>query len=160
MIFVHPKHATWCVSRVLSPIVRGIESLLDGAPVLGPESSSGWFTVGNTIQDTNSTLFLNVDLSPTTSYKPLTLDETAATTTWSLSGDTIITDGQQNFVVCPISGSELWNFYLQTGQRKILNSRMFLFWSVLTCLCIVILGSEMPTSSCTNWITIHLPCLC
>ncbi|KAL5529121.1 hypothetical protein ACEPAG_5095 [Sanghuangporus baumii] len=108
---------------------------IDGAPVLGPESSSGWFSIGSTIQDTNSSLYLNVDMSPTTSYKPLTLGDTATTTTWSLSGDTIVASGQQNFVVCPTDGSELWNFFLQTGN-------------------------DMPSSSCTDWITIHLPCLC
>ncbi|EJD05944.1 uncharacterized protein FOMMEDRAFT_77495 [Fomitiporia mediterranea MF3/22] len=108
---------------------------VDGAPVLGPESSSGWFNIGSTVQDTNSSLFLNVDMSATTSYKPLTLDDTATTTTWSMSGDTIIASGQQNFVVCPSDNSSLLNFFLQTGN-------------------------DMPSSTCTDWITIHLPCLC
>lgn len=91
---------------------------IDGAPVLGPEESSGWFAISNTIQDTNSTLFLNVDQSVSTSYQPLTLDPTAKTTTWTMSGDTIV-DGQQNFVVCPIAGSANYNFYLQTGKLLI-----------------------------------------
>ncbi|KAH8117463.1 hypothetical protein DFH11DRAFT_1013317 [Phellopilus nigrolimitatus] len=108
---------------------------LDGAPVLGPESSCGWFDIGSTVQDTNSTLFLNVNMTATTSWKPLTLDATATTSTWGLSGDTIVDGGTQNFVVCPISGSANYNFYLQTGD-------------------------DMPSSECTDWITIHLPCLC
>ena len=74
-------------------------------------------------------------MSATTSWKPLTLDTTAKTTTWGMSGDTIIDSNTQNFVVCPIAGSSNFNFYLQTGN-------------------------DMPSSACTDWITIHLPCLC
>ncbi|THH09355.1 hypothetical protein EW145_g2066 [Phellinidium pouzarii] len=108
---------------------------LDGAPVLGPEASSGYFNIGSTIQDSNSSLFLNIDMSATTSFKPLTLDTTALTTSWAMSGDTIVDGSMQNFVVCPISGSANYNFFLQTGD-------------------------DMPSDECTDWITIHLDCLC
>jgi hypothetical protein len=109
-----------------------------GAPILGPEASSGYFTIGSTIalNSGSGKLYLNVNTTVTTSYKPLTLDATAKTTNWALSGDTITTGGQQNFLVCPITGSSNWNAYLQTGN-------------------------DVPAgSSCANYITIHLPCLC
>lgn len=31
--------------------------------MLGPVDSCGWFDIGSTVQDTNSTLYLNVDMS-------------------------------------------------------------------------------------------------
>ncbi|GJJ06471.1 hypothetical protein Clacol_000663 [Clathrus columnatus] len=72
-----------------------------GVPELGPESSSGYFTIGSTITLNNpngTSLFLNVDDSATTDWKPLSFDATATTTTWGLSGDTIIYGSLQNFV--------------------------------------------------------------
>jgi len=106
-----------------------------GAPILGPEASASNFTVGSTVEMSGATLFLNVNMNVTTSYKPLTLDSTAKTTTWTMSGDTIVASGQQNFVVCPMTGSSNFNLFLQTGD-------------------------DMPSTACTDWITIHLPCLC
>ncbi|KIJ49455.1 carbohydrate-binding module family 1 protein [Sphaerobolus stellatus SS14] len=110
---------------------------IGGTPTLGPEASSGYFTIGSTIALNNadgSQLFFNVNANATTAWKPVTFDKTATTTTWSLSGDTIIYGNQQNFIVCPISGSTNYNLYLSTSN-------------------------DMPTG-CTNYITIHLPCLC
>ncbi|KAF7523365.1 hypothetical protein G7054_g11775 [Neopestalotiopsis clavispora] len=57
---------------------------------MGPESSSEYFDVNGTIESTNTTRYLNVG-SDSTSYKTLTLGETANTTAWGLEGDTIIT---------------------------------------------------------------------
>jgi hypothetical protein len=57
---------------------------------MGPESSSEYFDVNGTIESTNTTRYLNVG-SDSTSYKTLTLAETANTTAWGLEGDTIIT---------------------------------------------------------------------
>jgi len=108
-------------------------------PILGPEASSGYFTIGSTVQLNSATggapLFLNVNTTGTNDWKSLSLDATATTETWTLSGDTLVASGQQNFVVCPISGSANFDLYLQTG-------------------------TAMPSTACTNWITIHLPCLC
>lgn len=111
---------------------------VDGGPVLGPESGAGLFTIGSTVQLNSAIgppLFLNVNMTATTSWKPLTLDATATTTTWTMSGDTIVDGNTQNFAVCPISGSTNYNLFLQTGN-------------------------DMPSDACTDWITIHLPCLC
>ncbi|KAF8585978.1 carbohydrate-binding module family 1 protein [Ramaria rubella] len=111
---------------------------IGGTPVLGPEASSGYFTIGSTISlnVNGTTLFLNVDEGATTDYKPLTLDATATTTTWGLSGDTIIYGSLQNFIVCPITSSTNYNLYL-SGTNN-----------------------DMPATTCTNYLTIHLPCLC
>jgi len=106
--------------------------------VLGPEDSAGEFLIGNTIQLSNSSspLFFNVNSTATTSYKPVFFSSTAVTNTWDMSGDTIIDGNTQNFLVCPISGSSNFDLFLQTGD-------------------------DMPDGAgCTDWITIHLPCLC
>lgn len=121
------------------PVYHLYLQAIGGAPMLGPESSSGYFTIGSTVALNNfngTELYLNVNTTVSTSYKPLTLGSTATTTNWSLSGDTIVSGGQQNFLVCPILGSSNWNLYLQ-------------------------LGNDVPAGeSCTDYITIHLPCLC
>lgn len=59
-------------------------------PVMGPEATSEYFTIGETIQSTNTSLYLNIG-EASTSYLPLSLDTTATTTAWGLEGDTIIT---------------------------------------------------------------------
>lgn len=59
-------------------------------PVMGPEATSEYFTIGETIQSTNTSLFLNIG-EASTSYLPLSLDTTVTTTAWGLEGDTIIT---------------------------------------------------------------------
>lgn len=59
-------------------------------PVMGPEATSEYFTIGETIQSTNTSLYLNIG-EASTSYLPLSFDATATTTAWGLEGDTIIT---------------------------------------------------------------------
>ncbi|KAI6363422.1 hypothetical protein MCOR25_005914 [Pyricularia grisea] len=88
----------------------------------------------------NTTMYLNVG-TESTSYKSLTFGTTASTDSWGLEGDTIMTKpgsalGRNlNFVVCRLEGS-FWQLWLQTG-------------------------SDMPRgNSCSNYQTIHLPCLC
>ncbi|KAI0385612.1 hypothetical protein F5Y04DRAFT_292102 [Hypomontagnella monticulosa] len=109
-------------------------------PVMGPEASSEYFNIGGTIQSTNSSMYLNIG-SDSTSYKTLTFAEAGSTNAWALEGDTIITSqsssfGRQlNFLVCQLSGS-YWQVYLQTG-------------------------SETPAGkTCSNYQSLHLPCLC
>ena len=112
----------------------------DGKPVLGPESSSGRFTIGGTISlnsASGSKLYLNVDTSVSTSYKPLSFGSTATTTNWGLEGDTIITTNprQLNFIACSTSSSTIYDLYLQTGNQT-------------------------PSGASCSLQTIHLPCLC
>lgn len=65
-------------------------------PVMGPEATGEFFTIGSTIQSQNSSLFLNIGTG-TASYLPLSLDATANTTAWGLEGDTIITEGTSSY---------------------------------------------------------------
>lgn len=110
--------------------------------MLAAESTAGSFVISGSISLVSSspTLYLNV-LSATTSYKPLAFNTTATTTKWGLEGDTIITTNsspwgrQLNFLACATSGGK-YDVYLQTG-------------------------SDVPSGrTCTNYITLHLPCLC
>ncbi|KAG8973853.1 hypothetical protein FRC05_008073 [Tulasnella sp. 425] len=61
-----------------------------GTAVIGPESSSGKFTINGSIKLNGPNLYLNI-ASGTTSYRALTFDSTATFTGWALEGDTIIT---------------------------------------------------------------------
>ncbi|KAK3381289.1 hypothetical protein B0H63DRAFT_450646 [Podospora didyma] len=94
----------------------------------------------NTIQSTNTSLFMNIAASESTSYKTVTFDKTATTTAWGLEGDTIITTrssgfGRQlDFVVCRLD-SQYWQVFFQTG-------------------------SAVPSGACSNYQSLHLPCLC
>lgn len=115
-------------------------SLPGGTPVLGPESSSGYFTISGSISLNNadgSKLYLNVNESASTSYKPLSLGTTATTTDWGLEGDTIITTSprQLNFIACTTSDSTVYSVYLQEGN-------------------------DTPAGVTCTLITLHLPCLC
>ncbi|KAI0965383.1 hypothetical protein F4678DRAFT_335091 [Xylaria arbuscula] len=119
-------------------------------PVMGPEASSEYFNIANgAIQSANSSAYLIVG-SDTTSYKTLSLSSSSSSAAenttapgWALEGDTIITTttstwGRQlNFLVCQVgSGSNYWQVYLQTG-------------------------SDVPTGkTCSNYQSLHLPCLC
>ncbi|XXG97268.1 MFS siderochrome iron transporter 1 [Hypoxylon texense] len=114
-------------------------------PVMGPEASSEYFNIAGTIQSANTSAFLNIG-ADSTSYKTLTFAGAGAgagaTDAWALEGDTIITStgssfGRQlNFLVCQLSGSQYWQVYLQTG-------------------------SETPAGkTCSNYQSLHLPCLC
>jgi len=59
-------------------------------PVMGPEATGEFFTIGSTIKSQNSTMFLNIGTG-SSSYLPLNFATTATTTAWGLEGDTIIT---------------------------------------------------------------------
>ncbi|KAG9021759.1 hypothetical protein FRB95_001502 [Tulasnella sp. JGI-2019a] len=113
-----------------------------GTAVLGPESGDGAFTINGTILDNTTGLYLNIGPTTGFSYRQLTFDKTATFSGWALEGDTIITattssyGRQLNFVVCETSVSTIWTVYLQ-------------------------LGSDVPAGlTCTNYISLHLPCLC
>ncbi|KAI0358481.1 hypothetical protein OH77DRAFT_1396833, partial [Trametes cingulata] len=111
-----------------------------GKPVLGPEASSGYFTIGSTISldgADGSKLYLNVDESATTSYKPLTFDAVATTTDWGLEGDTIITTAprQLNFLACTTSDPNVYDVFFQEGN-------------------------DTPSGASCTLVTLHLPCLC
>ncbi|EKM54474.1 uncharacterized protein PHACADRAFT_62301, partial [Phanerochaete carnosa HHB-10118-sp] len=110
-----------------------------GQPVLGPESSSGYFDIaGGTIQLTDgSGLYLNVQTDATPSYKPLTFNTTAATTDWALEGDTIITSDPRelNFLACATSDPNVYTLYLQYGN-------------------------DQPDGASCSLQSLHLPCLC
>ncbi|KAI0010534.1 hypothetical protein F4779DRAFT_616503 [Xylariaceae sp. FL0662B] len=111
-------------------------------PVMGPEASAESFEIGGSIQSANSSAFLNIDDDGEgASYKTLTFAEASATDAWALEGDTIITStasayGRQlNFLVCQLEG-DFWQVYLQTG-------------------------ADTPAGqTCSNFQSLHLPCLC
>ncbi|KAF5385913.1 hypothetical protein D9615_002549 [Tricholomella constricta] len=128
------------IRTVQDPVYHFYLQNSGGVPVLGPESSSGRFTLGSTISLNNadgSKLYLNIDNSGTQSYKSLTFGATATTTNWGLEGDTIVTTSprQLNFIACPGSSSTIYNVYLQQGN------------------------DTPPGKTCTL-VTLHLPCLC
>ncbi|KAG9235288.1 hypothetical protein BJ875DRAFT_374571 [Amylocarpus encephaloides] len=142
---LHPRQTkAYQIRGVQSPIfhlyLQGLPSNRS-IPVMGPESTSEYFNIGSTIQSKNSSMFLNINTN-TASYKPLSFGATATTTAWALEGDTIITGtkssyGRQlNFLVCSTSTGGYYDLFLQTG-------------------------SDTPSGkSCSNYQTIHLPCLC
>ncbi|TBU33780.1 hypothetical protein BD309DRAFT_851422, partial [Dichomitus squalens] len=128
------------IRAVETPVYHFYLQNNDGTPVLGPEASSGYFTIGNTISLNNadgSKLYLNLNETVSTSYIPLTLDAVATTTDWALEGDTIITTDPRelNFLACATSDSNYYDVYLQTGN-------------------------DAPTGSSCSAATLHLPCLC
>ncbi|ENI10898.1 hypothetical protein COCC4DRAFT_122353 [Bipolaris maydis ATCC 48331] len=105
-------------------------------PVLGPESAAEEFTIGGTIQSKKTNQFLNI-ATASTSYKPLVWGAKGDTTAWGLEGDTIITtQGKLNFLACNSADAGYYDLFLQTG-------------------------SDAPSGkTCSNYQTIHLPCLC
>ncbi|PMD43281.1 hypothetical protein L207DRAFT_391469, partial [Hyaloscypha variabilis F] len=111
-------------------------------PVMGPEATGEYFVIGPTIQSLNSSLFLNIGPGTGQSYLPLSLDTVANTTAWGLEGDTVITTtassyGRQlNFLACNSATTGYYTIYLQKG-------------------------SDTPSGqTCSNYQTIHTPCLC
>jgi len=113
---------------------------LGGAPVLGPAASGGYFTISGSISLNNadgSKLYLNINETAATSYKPLAFGKTATTTDWGLEGDTIITTNprQLNFLNCATSNTNIWSLYLQEGN-------------------------DQPTGQTCSMTSLHLPCLC
>ncbi|KNG44928.1 hypothetical protein DDE82_007714 [Stemphylium lycopersici] len=110
-------------------------------PVLGPETAADEFIIGGTIQSKKTSRYLNV-ATASASYKPLVWGEKGETTAWGLEGDTIITvqgssyGRQLNFLACKATDAGYYDLYLQTG-------------------------SDTPSGrTCSNYQTIHLPCLC
>ncbi|KAK2745744.1 hypothetical protein FQN55_006065 [Onygenales sp. PD_40] len=109
-------------------------------PVLGAEASGDTFYITDTIQSAGTGLYLNIVPDDSVSYKTLVFEETSTTTAWGLEGDTIITTtgseyGRQlNFVVCEATAGQ-FKLFLQTG-------------------------ADVPEGTCSNFLTIHLPCLC
>ena len=117
-----------------------MHNITGGEPVLGPEASSGYFTIGSTISLNNadgSKLYLNLNSSAAASYKPLTLDAVATTTDLALEGDTIITTAPRelNFLACAASDASFYDVFLQTGN-------------------------DSPAGASCSLATLHLPCLC
>ncbi|TFK86887.1 carbohydrate-binding module family 1 protein [Polyporus arcularius HHB13444] len=128
------------IRAVEGPVYHFYLQTNGGKPVLGPEASSGYFTIGTTISLNNadgSKLYVNVDTSAATSYKPLTLDAVAKTTDWALEGDTIITTAPRelNFLACSTADTTVYDVYLQEGN-------------------------DTPTGASCSMASLHLPCLC
>ncbi|KAK7687074.1 hypothetical protein QCA50_009574 [Cerrena zonata] len=128
------------IRAVENPVYHFYLQNKGGKPMLGPEASSGYFTIGTTITLNNadgSKSFLNVNTSSSASYKPLTLDNTATTTDWQLEGDTIITTAPRelNFLACATSDAQFFDVYLQEGN-------------------------DTPSGASCSMATLHLPCLC
>ncbi|RDB16949.1 Endo-1,4-beta-xylanase C [Hypsizygus marmoreus] len=128
------------IRTVQNPVFHFYLQNSGGNPVLGPESSSGRFTLGSTISlnsATGSKLYLNIDNSGSQSYKALTFGASATTTNWGLEGDTIITTSprQLNFIACATSSSTVYDVYLQQGN-------------------------DTPAGKSCTLVTLHLPCLC
>ncbi|KAF5368730.1 hypothetical protein D9757_010406 [Collybiopsis confluens] len=115
----------------------------NGSAVLGPEASSGYFTIGTTISLPSSSggtgkLYLNVDKTTTTvSYYPLVFGATATTTDWGLEGDTIIETNprQLNFLTCATTNTGVYSVYLQTGNDTPPGKTCSLTSLHLDCLC-------------------------
>ncbi|KAG9100074.1 hypothetical protein FS749_016343 [Ceratobasidium sp. UAMH 11750] len=131
------------IRSVQDPIYHLYLQNSGGTAVLASEATSGRFVIGGSIALVSSspTQYLNI-VSATTSYKPLVFNSTATTTGWGLEGDTIITTNsspwgrQLNFLACATSTSGTYKVYFQTG-------------------------SDVPSGqSCTNYVSLHLPCLC
>ncbi|TRM70079.1 hypothetical protein BD626DRAFT_591077, partial [Schizophyllum amplum] len=124
-----------------SPLPRPLKLTLvpGGTPMLGPENTSGYFTLGSsiTLNDDAGAVYLNVNNSVSTSYQPLTLDAAPTTEDWGLEGDTIIlTDPRQlNFLACATNDPAFYDVYMQQGD-------------------------DTPDGATCTLITLHLPCLC
>jgi len=84
-----------------------------GTPVMGPETTSEYFTIGSTIQSLNSSLFLNIGPGTGQSYLPLSLDTVSNTTAWGLEGDTVITTTASSY------GRRKWSLLL---DRELLET--------------------------------------
>lgn len=127
------------------------------------------------VQSANTSLYLNVG-SDSTSYKTLTFGTAASTSAWALEGDTIITAqsstwGRREFSLsCRISDTEpRWSFHTaaKTYTDKVfpvcLIELNFLackldsnYWQVY-----LQTGSATPSGgTCSNYQSLHLPCLC
>jgi hypothetical protein len=97
---VHPRQTKpYQIRGVEDPIYHLYLQALPGSkstPVMGPVATSEYFVIGDTIQSTNTSMYLNIGTS-TTSYLPLSFNSTASTTAWGLEGDTIITESTSSY---------------------------------------------------------------
>jgi hypothetical protein len=97
---VHPRQTKpYQIRGVEDPIYHLYLQALPGSkstPVMGPVATSEYFVIGDTIQSTNTSMYLNIGTS-TTSYLPLSFNNTASTTAWGLEGDTIITESTSSY---------------------------------------------------------------
>lgn len=131
------------IRGVQDPVFHLYLQNANGTAVLGPEASSGRFTIGGSIALNGgpAPLYLNVG-SESTSYRSLSFGAAPSFAGWGLEGDTIITTtsstyGRQlNFVACPAAGA--------SGTFKVFLQ----------------LGSDVPSAGCANFVSLHLPCLC
>ncbi|KAF8311945.1 hypothetical protein DL93DRAFT_2082582 [Clavulina sp. PMI_390] len=114
-----------------------------GTAVLGPEDSGAYFVFNSdgSLSISGSGLYLNL-ANTTSSYPQLTMGSTATFFGWGLEGDTIITTttsafGRQlNFLACTTSDTTRYSVYLE-------------------------LGTGAPVgATCSQYISLHLPCLC
>ncbi|KAK2764945.1 hypothetical protein FQN54_008644 [Arachnomyces sp. PD_36] len=107
--------------------------------VVAAEATAGEFTITESVQETTSGKYLNVQEADT-SFKPLAFGAQENFSGWGLEGDTLITTDaseygrQLNFLACETETADVYQMYLQTG-------------------------GDMPEGSCTSQ-TLHLPCLC
>lgn len=146
--------------------------------VLGPESTSEYFDISGTIKSTNTSMYLNIG-SDSTSYKTLTFGATASTTGWGLEGDTIITTtsssfGRRELFPLPDNSTRPLSFsspQLSIQRKRIPDLSPFLgatelnflackangnYWQVY-----FQTGSDTPSGkTCSNYQSLHLPCLC
>ena len=147
---------------------------LETLPVLGPEKSGESFTIGGTIQSRNTSQYINI-VTASTSYKPIVFAATGETTAWGLEGDTIITVQGSTF-----GRRKYYGFFLKfegegSGGVKVMNSEsgdVLIFLTELNWLAckssdngyydvFLQTGSDTPSGrSCSNYQTLHLPCLC
>ncbi|KAF3939201.1 hypothetical protein ABW19_dt0204285 [Dactylella cylindrospora] len=139
-----PAPSGTAIRGVTAPVYHKYLQNSNGVAILGPEASQAKFIIsGGTIRISGADLYLNIDTSATTSYKALSFGATPNFSNWGLEGDTIITTqssvfGRQlNYVVCGPVDNDSYVVYLQTG-------------------------SQLPSGpgACTNYLTMHLPCLC
>lgn len=146
---------------------------------MGPESTADDFTIGGTIQSKKTAQYLNIQ-TVSTSYKPLVWGATGDTTAWGLEGDTIITVtgssyGRRELVALFARAAQIRAFHLNQVEEVVLGFAAQVLMNVMAELNFLVCkssdagyydlylqtGSDTPSGkSCSNFQTIHLPCLC
>lgn len=129
--------------------------------VLGPAATSEYFNIAGSIQSTNTSNYINIG-SDTTSYKTLTFGKTAVTTGWGLEGDTIITTqtssyGRREFTLLLIQEGLSRKLTISSAELNFLACKLDgQYWQVY-----FQTGSATPSGqTCSNYQSLHLPCLC
>ncbi|KAI5809121.1 GTP-binding protein TrmE N-terminus-domain-containing protein [Peziza echinospora] len=117
------KTSTAPVSTATGQLIRGVTTPVyhlylqpsksdSKVVVLGPEASAAQFLISGSIKNVKTGDYLNIDLTSTKSYKPLSFGSTSNFSGWGLEGDTIITTqasslGRQlNFIACAGTGGD------------------------------------------------------